>query len=52
MKGNTWKIVGVVAMAAGAIFGFIADMADGKKTELTIKEEVAKEVAKLVEKKG
>ena len=37
-------------MAAGALFGFISNMADTKKTESMIKEEVEKAVAKALKK--
>lgn len=53
MKGKSWKIIGVVAMAASAAIGFVVDMVDGKKTESMIKDEVNKAVKHaLAEKKG
>ena len=49
MKFNVnWKIVGTIATVAGAALSLVASIADGKKTEMTIKEEVAEAVAEAM----
>lgn len=46
-----WKLVGTIVTVAGAGLSILGSIAEGKKTELTIKEEVAEAVtAALAEK--
>ena len=47
MKIN-WKLVGTLTTVAGAVLSLVSSVAEGKKTELTIKEEVAEAVAEAV----
>jgi hypothetical protein len=43
-----WKLVGTITTVAGAVLSLVSSIAEGKKTELTIKEEVAEAVAEAV----
>lgn len=47
MKIN-WKLVGTITTVAGAALSLLSSIAEGKKTELTIKEEVAEAVTKAL----
>ena len=47
-----WKLVGTITTVAGAALSLISSIADGKKTELAIKEEVAEAVTKALAEKN
>lgn len=43
MKVN-WKVIGTIASVAGTLLSLVSSVAEGKKTEATIQEEVNKAV--------